>query len=75
MLGHKPRVIPVELYPADWCLWCDDPDHSELESCHILSLKQNAMGEVKVEACGCKTSLTFGKKGDYILRVTKVQKE
>lgn len=75
MLGHKPNVVPLEIYPADWCLWCDDPDHGELEMCHILTMRRGADGTVTVGPCGCTDNLVIGKKGDYIVRVTKIQKE
>jgi hypothetical protein len=75
MLGHKPKVIPVEIYPADWCVWCDDPGHASLEECNILTMRQNAAGQVQVGPCGCKDNYVVGKQGDFIIRVTQVQKE
>jgi hypothetical protein len=75
MLRWKPNVVPVEIYPADWCIWCDDPGHAKLEECNILTMRQNAAGEVQVGPCGCKDNLVLGEQGDFIVRVTQVQKE
>lgn len=65
----------MEIYPADWCLWCDDPPHDKMESCPILTMRQDEHGVVTVGPCGCTDNLTFGPQGDYIIRVTEVQKE
>jgi hypothetical protein len=70
-----PKVIPVEIYPADWCIWCDDPGHGNLEACNILTMRQDGTGSVRVEPCGCTDNLVLGQQGDFIIRVTRVYKE
>lgn len=74
-MGFQPKVIPVEIFPANWCIWCDDPDHSALEACNILSIRQKQGGIVVVEPCGCTINLVVGNQGDFVLRVMEVQKE
>jgi len=75
MMGHKQVVIPVEIYPADWCIWCDDPAHGDISECNILTMRQDGAGHIVVGPCGCTDNLVMGKQGDYIIRVTKVEKE
>jgi hypothetical protein len=75
MMLYAPKVIPVEIYPADWCYLCDDPDHKDMEVCPILTVRSNGDGTGRVEPCGCRYSHTVGEQGHYILRVTRLQKE
>jgi hypothetical protein len=75
MMKYKPKVIPVELYPADWCLLCDDPAHDTIESCIILTLRQDEDGVITVSPCGCTNNLVVGEAGKFLLRVTELQKE
>ena len=74
MMRMPPKVIPVELFPGDWCLMCIDPAH-EGRKCHMLEMKQRPDGRVYVEPCGCENSVTAGVVGKYVIRVTAVQKE
>lgn len=71
---YKPKVIPVILFPGDWCLLCVDPDHGG-KTCHMLEMNPQPDGTVAVGPCGCDTSVTAGSPGKYIVRVTQLQKE
>lgn len=75
MMKYRPKVIPLEIYPADWCIWCDDPGHANLESCNILTMRQDETGNIQVGPCGCTDNLVVGKQGGFVVRVTQVQKE
>ena len=72
MMRFPARVIPVELFPGDWCLNCVDPDHSG-RTCHMLEMHHMPDGHVEVKTCGCDTSITAGEPGKYLVRVTQVQ--
>lgn len=74
MMRFPARVIPTELFPGDWCLNCIDPDHAGRE-CHMLEMHNMSDGTVAIERCGCDNSVTAGRPGQYVVRVTKVQKE
>ena len=75
MMIYSPKVMPVEIFPADWCSWCDHPGHGTLEACNILCMRHAEGGQIVVVPCGCTDNIVIGKQGDYILRVTRVQKE
>lgn len=74
MMGYLVPIIPVELFPGDWCLNCVDPAHPR-KACHMLEMSQHDDGSVVIEPCGCTQSVTAGKKGKYVIRVTRVQSE
>jgi hypothetical protein len=66
------RVMPVELFPGDWCLNCIDPHHPR-RACHMLEMQEHHDGTVAIQPCGCEQSITAGVKGKYVVRVTQVQ--
>lgn len=74
LMGFPAPVIPVELFPGDWCLNCVDPHHPNA-NCHMLEMHQQEDGSVDIKTCGCDNSVTPGVPGRYIIRVTQVQKE
>jgi len=69
-----PPVIPIELFPGDWCLNCVDPHHPG-KVCHMLEMHQQPDGSVDIKPCGCDNSVSPEQPGRYVVRVTKVQKE
>lgn len=72
---YNPRVIPIRLFPGDWCLNCIDPHHPTAV-CHMLEMvTDNETGEVAIEACGCDNSVSPDAPGKYVVQVTQVQKE
>lgn len=71
-LNH-PKVIPITVWPGDWCVNCSDPSHGDMV-CPILEYKPSPAGII-VEACGCEKNLIFGEQGKYLLRVKSLQKE
>lgn len=70
----QPNVIPVELFPGDWCMNCSDPDHP-LSDCHMLEMAVQSDGSVVVEPCGCSRSVTSNRPGRYVIRVMETQSE
>jgi len=68
-----PRQVPIELFPGDWCVNCDDPEHKETE-CYMLEMVEQIDG-VDIRRCGCDNSVTAGRPGRYVLRVTRLQEE
>jgi hypothetical protein len=70
-----PRVIPVSIWPANWCLNCKDPDHAALESCTILTLRRQQDGNIDYVPCGCTNNMVFGEQGKYLVAVTELQYE
>ena len=68
-----PRVIPVELFPGDYCLMCGDQEHAGRD-CHMLEMHVQD-GVVAVEPCGCENNVTAGRPGRYVVKVTTEQKE
>lgn len=74
MMVYSPKVIPVDLFPGDWCLMCLDPGHPNAV-CHMLEYKEKDDGTVAVEPCGCDNSVTANVPGRYLVRVTHPQKE
>lgn len=75
MIRYTPKVIPISVWPGDWCINCQDPDHSSLELCNILTLRRDEQGKVSYEPCGCVKNLVFGRQGEYLVAVTRDQKE
>ena len=73
-MRFSPPVIPLELFPGDWCLNCVDPHHPG-KDCHMLEMTQEHDGSVAVEPCGCDNSVSPGRPGAYVVRVTKLQYE
>jgi hypothetical protein len=65
-------VIPLELFPGDWCLMCIDPQHPD-KKCHMLEMQARADGSVAIEPCGCENSITAGRPGQYVVKVTQVR--
>lgn len=74
MMVYRPRVIPTELFPGDWCLNCVDPHHPD-KDCHMLEMAQQEDGSVAIGPCGCNNSVTANQPGRYVIRVTQVQTE
>lgn len=74
MMVYRPKVIPVILFPGDWCINCVDPDHAG-KVCHMLEMNHNEDGSVAIGPCGCDTSITAERPGRYVIRVMQVQKE
>jgi len=68
-----PKVIPLSLFPGDWCIMCNNPGHNE-RVCGMLEFYSQPDG-ISVEACPCDISVTMGIPGEYLVRVTEVQKE
>ncbi len=73
-MGYLVPVVPVELFPGDWCLNCVDPHHPGAV-CHMLEMSETEDGSVAIEPCGCDNSTTPGQPGKYVIRVTRIQKE
>ena len=74
MMRYHPKVMPLVLFPGDWCLNCVDPHHPDAV-CHMLEMKPMPDGTVAIEPCGCDNSITADAPGRYVVRVTKTQKE
>ena len=74
MMHYSPKVVPVELFPGDYCLLCVDPAH-EGRTCHMLEVHELEDGAVDIGPCGCENSVTAGAPGRYVLRVMQLQKE
>jgi hypothetical protein len=74
MLVYSPKVIPVALFPGDWCLKCADPLHPNA-ICHMLEMSRVEDGTFAVGPCGCDTSISPNAPGKYVVRVTELQKE
>lgn len=74
MMGYLVPIIPVELFPGDWCLNCVDPAHPDRE-CHMLEMNEHEDGTVAIEPCGCNNSVSPEQPGKYVVRVTRVQTE
>jgi len=70
---NRAPVIPVTVWPGDWCMNCSDPSHGDMV-CPILEYKPSPTGII-VEACGCEKNLILGVQGKYLTRVTSLQKE
>ena len=68
------KYIPVGVFPGDWCLMCADPDHAG-RVCHMLEMNTREDGSVVVEPCACENSVTAGRPGEYVIKVTQEQKE
>lgn len=73
-MGYLVPIVPVELFPGDWCLNCVDPHHPDAD-CHMLEMSEDEHGRIVVEACGCNSSVTPGAPGRYVIRVTRLQTE
>jgi hypothetical protein len=71
-MGYPIPVVPLELFPGDWCLNCVDPHHPD-KDCHMLEMSQMEDGSVAIEPCGCNNSVTAGRPGQYVIRVTRMQ--
>lgn len=74
MMLDAPAVIPVELFPGDYCVVCVDPDHGT-NVCYHLEMRERRNGDILIGRCGCENSVTPDAPGRYVIRVTQVQKE